>query len=485
MTYLLALATAALLILIQPGPNLVFLAPIALAPLLFACARETAARHRFLFGFAAGAIYWGGVCYWIQFVLQVHGGMGGFLSWLAFVLFCLYKALHMAVFATLAGWLMPRWYAIPAVAALWTGIERTHGPMAFAWLDLGNAGVDMAAPMRLAPFLGVYGLSFVFAMIAAALAGVALRRPRLELAWLAALPGMWLLPGLPAPARGTESAVVVQPNLNEEEDWTALKADLTQKALVARSLESALDPVEGRSRLIIWPEVPGPFYYYDDPTFRRYVTDLARTTSAYFLFGTVAYTAQHQPLNAAAFVAPGGDLVDRYDKMFLVPFGEFIPPLFSWVNRITKEAGDFTAGSRVVVFPMATHGLGAFICYESAFPDLVRRFALAGADVLANISNDGYFGTSAARWQHLKLVRMRAAENRRWIVRATNDGITAVIDPAGRMTQSVAPYRQAVMRSQFGYVKETTFYTRHGDWFAWSCLLAGLGLAVNRARLRP
>jgi apolipoprotein N-acyltransferase len=136
----------------------------------------------------------------------------------------------------------------------------------------------------------------------------------------------------------------------------------------------------------------------------------------------------------------------------------------------------------VVVFPMEKHGLGTFICYESAFPDLVRRFPLAGAEVLANISNDGYFGTSAARWQHLKLVRMRAAENRRWIVRATNDGITAVIDPAGRTMQVLPPYREEVMRAPFGYVKETTFYTRHGDWFAWSCLLMGFGLAGINAR---
>jgi apolipoprotein N-acyltransferase len=483
LNYLLALASAALLILIQPGPNLVYLAPFALSPLLFACARETRAKYRFLFGFVAGIAYWWGVCYWIQFVLQVHGGMGGFLSWLAFALFCLYKALHLAVFATLAGRLIGRWYSIPVIAALWTGIERTHGPLAFAWLDVGNAGIDMAVPMRLAPYVGVYGLSFVFAMIAAGLAGVALRRPRVELAWLAVLPGMWLLPALPAPARGTDSAVVVQPNLNEEEDWTPLKADSMQKALVARSLESALDPVRGRPRLIVWPEAPAPFYYYDDPTFRRYVTDLARTTSSYFLFGTVAYTPQHQPLNSAVFLAPNGDLLDRYDKMFLVPFGEFIPPLFSWVNRITKEAGDFTAGTRVVVFPMETHGVGTFICYESAFPDLVRRFALAGADVLVNISNDGYFGTSAARRQHLKLVRMRAAENRRWIVRATNDGITAVVDPAGRTTQVLPPFREGVMRTQFGYVKESTFYTRHGDWFAWICLLIGLAMAARNSQL--
>src|SRR5260370_39612821 len=123
-------------------------------------------------------------------------------------------------------------------------------------------------------------------------------------------------------------------------------------------------------------------------------------------------------------VNPSGGIVARYDKIKLVPFGEFVPPAFAWVNRITKEAGDFAPGNRVVVFSMGEHRAGAFICYESAFPDLVRQFARGGAEVLLNLSNDGYFGFSAAREQHLALVRMRAAENRRRILRATDDGIT-------------------------------------------------------------
>ncbi len=491
MTYVLALATAVLLVVIQPGQDFTFLAPFALAPILVACARERRAGRRFLFGWLAGIVYWWGVCYWIQFVLEVHGGMGRFGSWGTFVLFCVLKALHLALFAMLVGWVMPRWYAIPAVAALWTGLERTHGTFGFAWLNLGNAGIDMGGPMRLAPWVGVYGLSFVFAMTAAAVAVVALRRPRRELAWILPLILLWLLPPLPAPQTGTDSAVLLQPNLDEEAQWTPVSSDLMQKRMVMRSLEMALDPAHARPRIIVWPELPGPFYYYNDPTFHRYATDLARTAGMYFLFGTVAYTPQDQPLNSAVMLSPGGELIDRYDKMFLVPFGEFVPSVFSWVNRVTQEAGDFTPGNRVVVFPFGGgHGLGTFICYESAFPHLVRRFPLMGADVLANISNDGYFGTSAARWQHLKLVRMRAAENRRWVLRSTNDGVSATIDPAGRLVRFIAPFKEQAWRTNYDYVKETTFYTRHGDWFAWGCLGLGLGLAAfnyagSRAHRRP
>jgi apolipoprotein N-acyltransferase len=484
LTYALALATALLLILIHPGASLTLLAPVALAPLLIACSREPRAGRRFLVGWVAGIVYWWGVCYWIQFVLEVHGAMGVFGSWGAFVLFCLAKALHFGVFAMCSGWLLHRWYAIPAIAALWTGIERTHGPLGFAWLTLGNAGVDMSVPARLAPWVGVYGLSFVFAMMATAFAGVVLRRPRSELIWVALLPLMLVLPDLPTASAGTESAVVLQPNIAEGEQWTHAKIEAMQDSLVLRSLQSSMRDPQQRPRLIVWPELPGPLYYYDDPRFHRAATDLARTTGTHFLFGTVAYTVQNLPLNSAVMLAPDGTALDRYDKMFLVPFGEFIPPLFSWVNRITNEAGDFVRGSRVVVFPMGDRKLGTFICYESAFPHLVRRFALAGADVLANISNDGYFGTTAARYQHLKIARMRAVENRRWILRATNDGITATIDPAGRITQTLPPFGEQVMTTGFGYVKETTFYTRHGDWFAWSCLIFGIGLAGFHAPWR-
>jgi apolipoprotein N-acyltransferase len=172
----LCLLSAILLLLIFPGFDLHLLAPIALTPLLYALARTPNWWHRFLFGWLAGIVFWFGLCTWIQFVLQDHGGMGRSGSWGAFLLFCVLKALHLAVFSLLAGPLMNRASALPAVAALWAGLERTHGTFGFAWLQLGNAGIDMSVPLRLAPFVGVYGLSFVFCLIAAAIACLLLHR---------------------------------------------------------------------------------------------------------------------------------------------------------------------------------------------------------------------------------------------------------------------------------------------------------------------
>lgn len=472
----LSFASGLLLLLLFPPFGWVWLAPIALAPILIACAREPQWKRRAIYGWAAGFLFWAGMCPWIQFVLEVHGGMGRWGGWGAFLLFGIYKGLPLAAFAVLAGCVANRWWSVPAYAALWTGIERLHGYTGFAWLDLGNAGIAMPYPMRLAPITGVYGLTFVFALIAGAVASLWLRRPRRELAWLAPLLLLPVLPRLPRPADPREQALVVQPNFDTEMEWSS---DVTAQAEQRLALLSRTDPAKTRpASLLIWPEAPAPFYP-NEPLFRRYVAHVAQDAQTYFLFGAVGFNAQHQPLNAAILLDPSGAKQGEYDKINLVPFGEFIPPLFGWVGRITHEVGDFVPGERVVDFqigqPGEEHSVGAFICYEAVFPDFVRQFVRQGAQVLVNLSNDGYFGHSAAHQQHLLIARMRAAENRRWLIRATNDGITAVIDPRGRVVDRLAPFVQTSKLMAFDYTTEETPYTRYGDWFAWGCLAVGLG----------
>jgi apolipoprotein N-acyltransferase len=482
LNWVLPLLSAVLLILCFPGVQLIWLAPVALAPMLVALAREPRPLRRFLMGWTAGIVYWFGVCYWIQFVLAVHGGMGDMEGWAVFMLFCLAKALHMAFFALLAGMLMRRWWAAPSVAALWVAIEVTHGPLGFAWLALGNAGIDMSIPLRLAPWTGVYGLSFVFALMSTALALALLRRPRKELAWLALLLPLPLLPALPAAEPGQESALLVQPNIPVTEDWTADSLDRFERQQVMQSLRGILEQQAHPPSIVVWPEDPGPFYYYEDPHFRSYVDNFARMSHVWLLLGIVAHAPDKSPLNSAMLVSPDGQAVSRYDKVNLVPFGEFVPTPFRWLTeKISQEAGDFEAGRRVVVSPIGAHRLATFICYESVFPNFVRKFAAGGAEVLFNLSNDGWFGKSAARRQHLEIVRMRAAENRRWILRATNDGITATIDSAGRLRGSLPLYTEATSYTGFSYTAEKTFYTRFGDWFPALCAtLALVGLVAER-----
>jgi apolipoprotein N-acyltransferase len=230
--------------------------------------------------------------------------------------------------------------------------------------------------------------------------------------------------------------------------------------------------------------MPAPFYFYDeDARFRKYTTELTQTTRAYLLTGVVAHTARRAPLNSVELLSPSGRPLSRYDKVNLVPFGEFVPWPFGFVNKISTEAGDFAAGNRVVVSPVNGHRIGTFICYESVFPNFVRQFARGGAEVLFNVSNDGWFGKSSARQQHLQIVRMRAAENRRWLLRATNDGITATIDPAGRLRGTLPRYVEATSTTGFSYIAERTVYTRFGDWFPMLCAVIALACLIAERAL--
>ena len=477
MNWVLAALSGTLLVLIFPTFDLVFLAPVALTPLIVAVAREPRRLARFGMGYLAGLIYWCGVNSWIEFVLDAHGGTGPVLGWALFTLFCLAKAIHLGVFAWLAGWAVRALWAAIAVPALWVAIEWTHGPLGFAWLDLGNAGIDMGLPMRLAPITGVYGLSFLFALMSTALALACLRRSRLQIAPLLLILALFALPSLPESVRGKASAILVQPNIPDDQSWNPASFDATMRQLEILSMFSGRR-VASEADLLVWPEVPAPFYEKTPE-----MADVARRSGpgarTYFLAGVVGRAEDGQPLNSAVLWSPEGAELSRYDKVNLVPFGEFVPwPLGYLTRKISTEAGDFKPGTRVVVSQENGHRIGTFICYESVFPGFIRKFVLQGAEALFNLSNDSWFGRSAARHQHLEIVRMRAAENRRWILRSTNDGITAAIDPAGRVTREAQPFQAVSARVDFDYLNGTTFYTRWGDWFVALCaIVAALGIS--------
>ncbi len=482
MNLALAVATAVLLALLFPPYDLPWLAPIALAPLVYAARREALWWRRLVIGEIAGTLYWLLHCYWVNHVLAVHGGLAGPLGWFSVFLFAVLKGLHMAAFTVLAGWLMRMRWAILTVPALWVGLERTHGELGFQWLLLGNAGIEMSVPLRLAPLVGVYGVSFVLAMLATGLALAALRRPRMELAPLAGLVLLYATPALPTVEPPRQQAALLQPNVPQDARWDDKSVDRLVERVFKATLAEAVDPSKPKPDLVLWPESPAPFFFEVDPPFTDAARQLARVTRNYFLFGAVAYTPKQEQLNAALMLNPNGDEVSRYAKMYLVPFGEFVPPVFFWVNKITKEAGDSVPGKQVLVPKVNGHGVGGFICYESAFPELVRRFADQGGEVLVNLTNDGYFGRTGARQQHLLLARMRAVENRRWLLRPTNDGYTVSIDPTGRIRQQLPPFEPATGRLSFGWISSKTPYTRYGDWFPWLCLVVGLSAVIHARR---
>jgi apolipoprotein N-acyltransferase len=230
----------------------------------------------------------------------------------------------------------------------------------------------------------------------------------------------------------------------------------------------------GASPLIIWAENPAPFYFTRDQVFRNAVERMARQAGAYVVVNTVVPRGSGfaEITNSAVVVDPEGREVLQYDKIHLVPFGEYVP---AWafpglIGKITTEAGNFVPGTSYGVAPTRPGSIGVFICYEDIFPELVRRIALAGAQVLVNISNDTWYGDSPAASQHLEMARFRAIENRRYLLRATNDGITALIDPYGRVEKQIPRHRTMVLPANFSYCRGQTFYTRRGDVLAWLCV---------------
>jgi apolipoprotein N-acyltransferase len=196
--------------------------------------------------------------------------------------------------------------------------------------------------------------------------------------------------------------------------------------------------------------------------------------------------AGSQIFNSAALVSPQGEWASRYDKTHLVPFGEYLPfpQLFAFAGGLTKEVGEFQRGVSRVPLDASGQKLGIFICYESIFPDEVREGPLQGAQVLVNISNDGWYGDSGAWRQHLQQTQMRAIENDRWLLSATNTGMTASIDPYGRILDATPRKVRTALAAPYALISGTTFYTRHGDWFAYLCAIISAGAVIARFAFR-
>jgi apolipoprotein N-acyltransferase len=219
-------------------------------------------------------------------------------------------------------------------------------------------------------------------------------------------------------------------------------------------------------------------YYFDVAGWPEFMAHIAQTVDAPFIFNTIAFKqidGVRRPLNSALTVDASGELVGRYAKMHLVPFGEFVPwPFSAFIDKITLQSGDFTPGDEASVSTIEGRRIGVYICYENAFAGGVREFTANGAEVLVNISNDGWYGDTAARYQHLLLARMRAIENQRWILRATADGITTSINRAGQITPPPPSFEPGAVTAGFSYSEELTWYARWGDWFWWLCVVISL-----------
>lgn len=431
-----------------------------------------------------------------------YGGLPEVAAAGVLLLFALYLGLYHALFAVWVTWCHnsagPKWALVTAPFA-WTAVELLRARVTgFPWDLLGYTQVDNLWLSGLATVTGVLGLSLLVAGVNAAwLLGA--ESPRKVLRWatpaialmvVVSVEMMGRVHDVPSEEEG-KWAVLLQDNLSVGEDRgrvpetkTDLLESFTQWSL--RPLESSQSSsgdlkyrpasLQTPPEVIAWAEAPTNFASRD-PEFRRAVSLLARAAQAPLVVDAasadLSLDGGQKPKEyvSAAFFDRQGNYIGRYDKMHLVPFGEYVPfkPIFFFAGHLL-DGLDFSPGTVRRNFLTRGHDFGVFICYESVFGDEVREFAKAGAQVFVNLSDDGWYGDTSAPWEHLDMVRMRAIENRRWVLRATNTGVTGSIDSHGRIVAMLPRHVRGALAAPFSYRDGMTFYTRHGDWIGWVCL---------------
>ena len=497
-------------VLIFPNFSIYLLSWVALAPLIYAilkCREQdvmmvladggqflapATAWQGFLLGYASGVIWYLGSCYWVYHVMHVYGGVNAATSAILLVMFALYLGLYHGLFGLLLALIAARrngfsLRALVFTPFVWVAVEMARTYITgFPWDLLGTTQIDNIPLSRIATVTGVYGISFEIALVNTAVAAAFLvpyakRKLLLTAALVSAIilhAGKLAKPGALPTEHG---ATLVQANIPIlEADWSLDYLQQTLESLRALSVRPQNEKADSPG-LIIWPESPAPFWT-TDLHLRSTLATVARATDSYIIAGSIGIEHAGDPsrrpdvYNSAAVIAPNGAWTGRYDKIHLVPFGEYVPfeKLFSFAGGLTRQIGTFARGKSREPLAVGNIRTGVFICYESIFPDQVRQFARNGGEVFVNVSNDGWYGEGGAARQHLNMARMRAVENNRWLLRDTNSGITAVIDPYGRIVAEAPRNQRVALQAAIGLEESTTFYTRHGDWFSFLCAIITL-----------
>ncbi len=507
------MAAAALsgLLLTAAFPKVGFdlLAWVALVPLLWAI-DGTPWKTAFRIGFVFGLAHFVSLVYWVVPTMQTYGHLPVFLAFPILFIFAAYLALYPALFSVGMARVSRQPAMIwPAAALLWTAQEFLRARLftGFPWELLGYSQFGRVHLIQVADVAGVYGVTFLVALVNGALyllwravagrvsdPGLKRRSAAVAVAVsAAAVAGTWgygalRLAAVDEAAASAENVRVslIQGNIAQEIKWDR-KFQLQTTEKYARMSEG----VKKKSPdLVVWPETATPFYFPFHPTLSKIVLEAVKKTGADFLIGSPSFREKGGKLsyfNSAYLVAKDGTVKDRYDKVHLVPFGEYVPfkRYLPFLGKIVDQVGDFRAGPAGKTLKWRGRRLGVLICYESIFPGLSRAEASAGADLLVNITNDAWYGRSSAPFQHFSMAVFRAVENRRPLVRAANTGISGFIDAAGRVSGTTPLFVDAALTRSVALSAIRAPYTRIGDLFAGLCLAAALAaLFMPGARKR-
>jgi len=490
---LLSLLSGILLILSFPNFDLEFLAWFALVPLLYSIEGKGLYRS-FKLGSLTGIISFLGILYWIIVAVHTYGNVPLVLSGLILLLLVVYLSLFIGAFTYLTRLIQIRsgFQTILFTPFLWVALEylRSFLLTGFPWANLGYSQYLNLPFIQMADITGTYGLSFVILLVNATLYWVFHQWskrvfPFKEVIVTAVILLGFLIYGYLKMGVIDRQMIqnpplkigLVQGNIDQSIKWD--KSFQIETLKIYEKLSSRV--AEEKPDLIIWPETATPFFFQDSKEYQPFVLDIPKKTNTFLLFGTPSYKIQKGEVNhfnSAYLVSPSGELVGKYDKIHLVPFGEYVPmqDLLFFIGSLGEGIGDFKPGKEIFNFSLPQGKFGVLICFEIIFPDLCRRFVKRGANFLVTITNDAWFGRTSAPYQHFSMATFRAVENRVFVARAANTGITGFIDPRGKILKGGGIFTEESMNGTIRLSKNKTFYTLYGDVFAWCCSVLSIFL---------
>lgn len=486
-----------------PNIGMDWLAWFALVPLLIAL-KNLPPKEGFRIGFLAGLVHYLSLIYWTAYAMKTYGYLPLYLCIPILFLFAVYLALYMGGFSMALIWTSanPR-FCVFMVPVLWAASEyiRSFLFSGFPWELLGYSQFSRLSLIQMSDIFGVYGVSFLIGLSNGVIfmAMLCVKKENWQgkkiskrfaggsmavfvLIFIAvSIYGAWRIKTLDQKISLSPSVktAVVQGNIDQSQKWDPAYRFSNTRKYIDLSISAKAD-------LIVWPETAVPFYFLYHMDMTKMVLEAARDIRAYVLLGSPSFvrkgTAEDiEYYNSAYLISPEGAVAGKYNKTHLVPFGEYVPfkKWLPFIGKIVEHVGDFTPGKEGNTLLMGDYPLGIQICYEIIFPNLSRAMTNNNAALLINITNDAWYGRTAAPYQHFSMTVFRAAENKRSLIRAANTGISGFIDPVGRIIGSTGIFEDAVLVRSVPLLREKTVYTRFGDVFAMICLgisLAALGI---------
>ncbi|GBE00805.1 apolipoprotein N-acyltransferase [bacterium BMS3Bbin06] len=512
--YLVSLFCGLFLAIAYPPQDLSFIAWAALAPflvILYNRDGKIALRSGIIFGLA----FFLGTQYWIYFSMNRYGGLSFPASISIVFLLCLYESLYMGVFALLISGITKR-ISIPLsliAPPLWCTLEYLRGHLftGFPWSLVGYTQYSNLSFIQIADITGVYGVSFLVILVNSALSDIFIYlqkrragapahiwKPLFSLAVAFSITlvsvgyGRYTIKKLDGLKDGRKIRVaVVQGNIEQDRKWDSQY----QNSVLETYMELSRSLPGKKPDLIVWPETALPFYFNANPELHKRLTSFVKDLSIPLLTGTMLVrknpaTKPNNPYsisNSALLLDGNGNTSYQYDKIHLVPFGEYVPlkKVLFFINKIVVGIGDFLPGK---IYANARTEWGSFstlICYEIIFPDLVRRFFKKRGDLIVNITNDAWFGKTSGPYQHFSMAVFRAIENRKPLVRAANTGISGFIDQTGRIRDRTGLFERAVIVDDIEIHKTGSIYRRFGDIFSFlnigiTLFIYGLSISIKR-----